>query len=70
MEKAIKTKERTPIDVDKVKERVEREYPFERLSESIRNKPKGVPLTNAEALEFLRWAQARWDVMASEAGLR
>ncbi len=65
-----KERERTPIDVDKVMERIDQKYPFASLSESIRNKPSGVPLTNAESLEVLRWAQARWDEMAREAGLR
>jgi len=45
-------------------------YPFEALSESIRNRPSGVPLSNAEVLEVLRWAKARWDETAIEAGLR
>ncbi len=72
MENAIKTRERerTPIDVDKVMERIDQKFPFASLSESIRNKPSGVPLTNAQALEVLRWMKASWNETAAEAGLR
>ena len=70
MEKAIKTKERTPIDVASKMRRADQRAPFESLSESIRNKPAGVPLTNAQALEVLRWMKACWNETAAEAGLR
>ncbi len=72
MENAIKTKERerTPIDVARKMKRADQRAPFESLSESIRNKPEGVPLTNAQALEVLRWMKASWNETAAEAGLR
>ncbi len=71
MENAIKTngaKSARKAEAERITKLVDKKFPYEALSESVRNKPEGAPFTNAQALEILRWAQARWDATATEAG--
>ena len=56
------------VETERIMKLVDQKYPYESLSESVRNKPEGVPFTNAQTLELLRWAKARWDATAIEAG--
>lgn len=55
-------------EAERIIKLVDQKIPYESLSEGVRNKPEGAPFTNAQALELLRWAQARWDATAIEAG--